>query len=481
MKKILVISIALAVVSVWAVPAMAVDWSADGWIGIGFLYYKNIPSGVGSPIWVGGIPFWGSPTIGGSMHADWNKENAYVQMRGRLQLIARASEDLYGVFSFEMDSTMWGERGAGQNTIGAWGADQVAVEVKNLYMDFRVPPQLPVWIRAGVQPYVIRPDFFLRVDGAGVSARIMVDPINVSLNPFWAKETEGSDSRSDDMDIYGVDASIPIGPATVGGYFVYEVDREVTPNLSDECAVWWLGAYADATVGPVTVALDFAYDNGAWHDAGAGSDVNFQGWGFRGVASMDVNIFNVGIGGLYYSGGNTEDIGSDYGWFIRPRSSEYTGTLDDSVIFGGWGSWYGPGIGHASLPGWQSFWTTRLWYSPNLAYAPSMSGMWGVRAFGSVQPLDWLKVMVQVAYWGDTTENGDTYGSSRDPTGWDDNDEIGWEFDISAQVQIYKNLILKTAFGYLIAGSALDQWNPFVGNESPQDPWAWHTSLIYTF
>jgi hypothetical protein len=492
MKKILIISIALLLVSVWAVPAMAVDWSANGWIGIGFLYYKNIPNGVGSPVnLAGGISFLGSPTLGGSWHDDWNDENAYVQMRGHLQLTARASEDLYGVFHFEMDSTTWGEAGAGRNSMGAWGTDQVAVEVKNVFIDFRVSPNLPVWLRVGIQPYVVRPGWFLYRDGAGISGRVMIDPIKLMIRPFWGKETEGSIWRSDDRDIYGFDASLPIGPVTVGGFFIYENDREVggsvfAPAVSDPCAVWWLGAYADAKIGPVKVTVDFAYDQGEWDLPMPNTDADFQGWGIRGVADATFGIFNVGIGGLYYSGGDTREVNApasrDYGWFIRPGGSETTGTLDDSVIFGGWGSWYGPGIGHPSPPGWQSVWTTSLiWYSPNLAYDPSMSGMWGVRVFGSVQPLDWLKVMAQVAYWGDTTENGDTYGSSRDLTWWADNDEIGWEFDISTQVQIYKNLILKTAFGYLIAGSALDQWTPLVGNEIPQDPWAWYTSLIYAF
>ena len=46
--------------------------------------------------------------------------------------------------------------------------------------------------------------------------------------------------------------------------------------------------------------------------------------------------------------------------------------------------------------------------------------------------------------------------------------------------------MIKTAFGYLFAGDALDQWNPpgprGAGiNEEPSDPWAWHTTLVYTF
>ena len=503
MKKALLIGLAVCLGVALAAPAMAIDWSATGYIGIGYLLHKNLPQGpnlghggiLPMPGGVGieglGIAVaWGSPTAGGSLHDDWNDDNSYVQTRAHLKLTARASEDLYGVFHFEMDSTAWGEAGAGGNSIGAWGTDQVAVEVKNLYIDFRVPPSLPVWIRAGMQTFLVRPGWFFVRDGAGVSARIMFDPIKLMIRPMWAHEAENQAWQADDMDLYGFDASIPIGPVKVGGFFLFENQREVggtvlVPAVSDASEVWWLGVYADGKFGPVKFVIDFAYDQGEWDRPLPNADVDFQGWGINGTVDATFGIFNVGLGGLYYSGGDGRDFtlsptDRDYGWFIRPGGSEATGTLDDSVIFGGWVSWHGPGVGHMNQP-FQ--WNQDIWGNP-AGYNASMAGIWGIRVFASVQPISWLKLFAQVGYWGDTTDNGDTYGSRYNPiAGWyEDHSEIGWEFDFGAHVNIYKNLMLKTAFGYLFGGSAIEQWNPALGfNEDPSDPWAWHSCLVYTF
>jgi hypothetical protein len=439
---------------------------------------------VGMPGGVGVVATWGAPTAGGSMHDEWNEESAYWQLQGMLTLTARASEDLYGVFAFEMNSYAWGEGANGANSIGTWGTDQAAVEVKNVFIDFRVPPKLPVWLRVGTQTFLIRPVWFLARDGAGITGRVMIDPIKLMIRPMWAHQVEGSVWRADERDFYALDMSLPIGPVSVGGFFLVDTNREVTANLSDACTVWWLGAYANGKLGPVNFMFDFAYDNGEWERPAPLQDVNFNGWGLRGTFDVNLGMFNVGLGGLYYSGGDARDwiqdpTDRDYEWFIRP-SSEATGTLMDSVIFGGMWSFHGPGIGHMNQP-FQ--WTQSIWGAP-AGYTAYMAGMWGIRGFASVQPLDWLKIFFQVAYWGDATDNGDTYGSEYDPvTGWyEDNDDMGTEIDVGAHINIYKNLVLKTAFGYLFAGDALDQWNTAQAlNEDPSDPWAWHSALIYTF
>jgi hypothetical protein len=527
MKKALLIGLAVCLGVALAAPAMAIDWSATGYIAIGYLLHKNQPQGhpgagfapslgsvvtlpdpaawpVAIPAMPGGVPagtFAGSPTAGGSLHDDWNDASSYVHTRAHLKLTARASEDLYGVFHFEMDSTTWGESRAvdvGGNAIGRWGTDQVAVEVKNLYIDFRVPPKLPIWIRAGMQTFFVRPGWFFVRDGAGVSARIVFDPIKLMIRPMWAHEAENQIWQADDMDLYGFDASIPIGPVTVGGFFLFENQQDVTTRgvafnqgTSDGSEVWWLGCYADGKFGPVKFRVDFAYDQGEWDRAMPNQDVDFQGWGINGTVDATFGIFNVGLGGLYYSGGDGRDYtlsatDKDYDWFIRPGGSEATGTLDESVIFGGWVSWHGPGVGHMNQP-FQ--WNQTIWGTP-AGYNASMAGIWGIRVFASVQPLSWLKLFTQIGYWGDTTDNGDTYGSRYNPVaGWyEDHDEIGWEFDFGAHVNIYKNLMLKTAFGYLFGGSAIEQWHPVAGpravggyNEDPSDPWAWHSCLVYTF
>ena len=451
MKKVWLGALVFALGVALAAPAMAIDWSATGFIGVAGFYYKNIPSKVENPP--------------GSTWAaqDWyNDENTFWQERVRLKLTARANENLYGVIYFEMDSWKWGEKkkespGFPRNSIGVWGADQASVEVKNAYLDFKVP-QLPVWLRAGVQPYAIRPVVFMYADGPGITGRAKIEPIKLTISGGWGKVYEGDVWRSEDWDIYFLLLDLPVGPVKVGGYWLYQDVREITDGKSDEWHMHWLGLYSDGKIGPVKYNFDFAYDFGDY-DAG---DIDYSGWFIRGVLTYFSGNFDVGLGVMYASGDDVTDP-DDYEAFIRPYGSEATAINNDSVIFGGWYTSFA-GLG-------------KIWLSWPSNYGGYMSGMWGVRAFADWQALSWLKLGFQVWYWGDTTDEADTFGTDAE-----DDDDIGVEIDVGAQVKIYKNLTWRTAFGYLVAGDALDQLDPVTrGSDSPDDPWVLATSLVYTF
>ncbi|MGB7573682.1 MAG: hypothetical protein WBN53_07455, partial [Thermodesulfobacteriota bacterium] len=141
-------------------------------------------------------------------------------------------------------------------------------------------------------------------------------------------------------------------------------------------------------------------------------------------------------------------------------------------------------------------------------------GTWFAKLYGSVKLLPWWKATVQGLYIGDTTKNGDTFGNSvkyiqtpitsnggTAPMMLRDNSNIGWEFDLLNEIQIYNNLRFFVGAGYLFAGDALDvamQHNgtipgapgsgitgmangTIVGNRRADNPWAIRTRLIYTF
>lgn len=456
--------IGLAVVL--ATPAMAIDWSASGNIYIGTAYYKNIIHEQGVPL----------PTDAG-----WNEENAWVQTRARLKITVRANEDLYGVLYFEMDSKRWGESSTGKDHIGVWGADQVALEVKHAYIDFRIPPKLPVWIRAGIQRLKIRDNVFMGRDGAGITARIMIDPIKLSITPMYFKRLEGLDhTDADDRDIYALDVNLPAGPVKVGSYFLWDEVRQ-WPTSADDGHLWWWGAYSDGKIGPVKYNLDFAYNGGSIEYA-ATPDVDYEGWVMRAVATYALNRFTFGAGGWYGSG---DDVNTnDYEGFALPEGrSEAPGAANDDILIL-MGDWFGTG----SMSTAPSFVGSNGRYGGTSAPATGsqFGGFWYVRAFADYMLFDWLKLGAQVAYIGDTTEHGDTFGTARTApfgsTNLKDHSEIGWEFDIGANITIYKNLTYNLAFGYLIAGSALDQWDAGSStNVGPQDPWAFITRLAYIF
>jgi hypothetical protein len=110
-------------------------------------------------------------------------------------------------------------------------------------------------------------------------------------------------------------------------------------------------------------------------------------------------------------------------------------------------------------------------------------GLWTIKGYASFKPLDWLKVTGYAMYIGDTTSDGDTVGTAINAAGQpEDEDYIGIEVGAIADIKIYKELTFNMGLGYLFAGDAMDSWTG-VGtvNDSPDDPWAILTQLIYKF
>ena len=96
---------------------------------------------------------------------------------------------------------------------------------------------------------------------------------------------------------------------------------------------------------------------------------------------------------------------------------------------------------------------------------------------------------LQGLYIGDTTKNGNTFGTAmKNPAAaaadrrLKDSNTIGWELDLVNEIDIYKNLKWFVGFGYLFAGDGLDVYNSTLSkNFSPKDPWNLTTRLLYTF
>jgi hypothetical protein len=113
-------------------------------------------------------------------------------------------------------------------------------------------------------------------------------------------------------------------------------------------------------------------------------------------------------------------------------------------------------------------------------------GTWFAKLYGSVKVTPWDKITLQGLYIGDTTTSGNTFGNAakyKGVTGLLRNDtDIGWEFDLINEIQIYNNLRFYAGFGYLFAGAALDiNMNGTGINRAAANPWAVRTRLIYTF
>jgi hypothetical protein len=114
-------------------------------------------------------------------------------------------------------------------------------------------------------------------------------------------------------------------------------------------------------------------------------------------------------------------------------------------------------------------------------------GTWFAKLYASMKVVPPLKVTLQGLYIGDTTKHGNTFGTARKApytaaAALKDDSTIGWEFDLIAEIDIYKNLKFFAGLGYLFAGDALDVYNSGrLTNFSPNNPWNFTTRLLYTF
>jgi hypothetical protein len=497
MKKALLLMIALMLGLSAASPAMAVDWSVKGAINLLAAYYKNVDMRL--PIYLGGPPGMNDFGFGvGAADPAWNRDSFWVQERAQIYITARASENLYGTLGLEIDSARFGDAdpnpalpGVGINIIGRWNADAVAIKVKNLYIDFKVP-EVPVWLRAGIQPYAIRPWIMLCDDGAGISARIALKAgdVKIGVNPFWAKIAEGTRvfaggaaptdwTEADDQDLYGVDTNIGMGPIKFGTYFIYQARRQLYDTAFGEgdSKQWWIGPYFDLRMGPLAATFDFVFNGGyEVRESGVitifnranpliipaapqGYSRRHEGWIVRGEASYTVNKLRFGMGGMYGTGDDPTTLDKDEGFNLNFNGESAPVNTDFLIIFANWGLVMPFGCSN-NIFGFYKPWAT------------AGQGIWYVRAFADYQVTDWLKLLVNGGYIGDTVRHADQFGRDAD-----DDKSIGWELDAAVQVKLYKNLTLSTAFGYLIGGKALSMG----GGARPQDPWGWLTSLSYVF
>ncbi|OGP54099.1 MAG: hypothetical protein A2Y65_12830 [Deltaproteobacteria bacterium RBG_13_52_11] len=465
MKKALLIGLVLGLVAAWAVPAMAVDLTASGFIGMrGYVFQNAVPNG---PLFVG-VPIRSAFGFGFG-HAD--ERGAFMNSRAELQFTLRASEDLYGVFKFRMDSTIFGSDPA--NRYAAVGGGHIAVQVQHLFIDFRVPPKLPLWFRVGLQPVAIRPWIFYFNDCPAISVRTMIDPIKLSVTGYYAKMSDPSNWNTiGGAELYAIDMKLPLNFGSVsiapGFFFAYQNIRDnnlyafwnnaVFAGGRDWEQDYWIGVNADGKVGPAKFQVDFIY-NGGQRENLVAADQDISSWLINGNVSFVFKKLEVGLGGRYIQGedqtsGDVEGFqlpgGPNFGSESLPISGEFIVFDNGWFTFGpGW-----PGVGLIDGP--STYWP----------------GYWDVRAFAYYQVLDWLKVGAQLGYIGDTEVHGDAIGNDAD-----DDDSIGWEMDFGVNVQIYKNLALETGFGYLFGGKALS----LAGGVEPENPWAVQARLMYMF
>jgi hypothetical protein len=453
---------------------------------------------------------------------DFDATEAWMDTRFRLKFTAKANDYASGVIYFEGDSSRWGERetpvylanwgaaatnsftrSGARNAAGQWNADRTAVELKQFYIDFKVPGVsdfAPTTIKAGIQGFSVRSHVLLFADGPGVEVNSQAGPVKFNL--YWYKPEEGSDWKSDDADFYGAQVWVPgLLPVTPGGYILYlnannypirsatavptltiappptiPIVTETYPAELNQADLFWIGAYVDGKIGPVALKADFVYSGGDVEARSAGLaagfvDVDLSGWMVFVDACYTLEMampIDIGGGFMYATGNDVTDVDFD-GYAVPPGSEEpYIG--DWSIVY------YASAINDGTR-------ISNLGSGTAAAYGKA-GGTWFAKLYGGVKPLDWMKVTAYAMYIGDTTDDGNTVGNAVDPTeasGLQDDDDIGIEVGAIANINIYKNLTYTIGAGWLFAGDALDTALTATTNDEPDDPWAIVSQLIFKF
>ena len=512
MKKLTVLGLAGLLVLAFGATGYAqapkLDFKASGAFWSDTYYMKNTP-----PYHATAGIYRVVPTALTSTAAGLNRVYSYLDTRAHLRFDAIMGKELSGTFLFEIDSTRWGAasnatanmREAGN--FGSWTTDRTAVEVKNIYIDVGLPYfgiPVPMTVRVGAQPLGIRPGFFLYSDGMGIQGGINIAP--VSIIPYYYKALEGVDYTADDVDIYGLQAIAKISTFTIGGYGIYyamntypfQVTTAAVPAVAPgvfpqtmgtyRANMWWLGFYADGKAGPVNINFDFVYDKGKVKErdtAGVG-DVKYSGWATRAKIDYPWEKFNFGVVGMYATGADAKKTSATglpgsatttgvnstkVGSYVVPPGSEMAPINSESVV--AYSIWAGASGGCGVLE------TSNY----NSLSRGGFGGSWFAKLYGSAKVTPWYKVTFQGLYIGDTTKNGNTWGTALktgSATLLRDDKDIGIEFDLINDISIYKNLTFSFAGGVMWAGDAMDL-NIGGTPRSPNNPWAIRTRLQYLF
>ena len=475
--------------------APALEFKPFGFIDAQTFWYVNV---TGANPAAGIYNAWGIGTsfdAAGKPSGALDKNTAYLESRARLGFNMIMGKDVSGTILFEMDSAHWGDdtqTTAQRNIMGYWAADRAAVEIKNVYIDFGVPLiPVPITLRVGLQGLGYRPAVLMATDGMGISAGIKLGD-NVFIAPFWAKPLENSNSNADDVDVYGLRAQVALGSMTIGGYALnFNMNTyPIVSGFTNDANVWWYGLYADGKLGPVNVNFDFIYDNGKVKARGnASPEVKYEGWAIRGAVDYPIEKLNIGLTGAYGSGADTKKTSatglpgtatstgvnsSKVGAYVIPPGSESGAAFGESIVFHSTGVNRGDSGIHNNI-------------NYTAMGIGGLGGAWYAKLYAGYKVIPEYKATFQALYIGDTTKNGNTFGTARVggvTTGaLKDDSDIGFELDLINEIQIYKNLKYTIAGGILFAGKALDLFTGVnaTGNLSPKNPWIITSNLTYSF
>ena len=445
MKKLWIVLLSLALVAAFCMPAAAVDVKFSGSYYVAGDYYNDLSAG---------NSYYEGENAGKKKD---DRSTAFFRQRLRVQTEFVVSPGLSLITRFDALEKIWGDNnwsGARGNTFSRphnitkdTTKEQENIEFEQAYIQYM--SKVGIWW-IGYAPH----DFWGTTFGDTTQTQALVQWI-LPLNQNWTigakyfKTYEGSSSAfNGDRGIDGDDNAY-VGIAMYknenleGGLKV--AYRRIAnfkdgnhpalaklPPMYDEAVIdgWLLTPYFKGQFGPVTLQSELEYWNGDLEsDLSGVSDVDMEMWAFYADAKVDLGPAYVGGRFVYASGqdyGRTKITGSNFAPF--------------------WEACWGGVDLRQTLILWNddvTNWVGNVW-----GQGPGVKNAFFYQVYGGYK-WDKFDFFASLAYakadeaWADT----DTITPYKV-----DDDDYGWELDVTATYSITNNLKYMVGAGYLWTG-----------------------------
>ncbi len=363
MRKFLWVVAVGGLVLALAAPAMALDFKFGGEYRVRFYSGDNLGGNSTGPF----------PNACGGLglfdHNDCNRNIRGAQLRVRPRFdVSDDNGNITATWRAEIGDVEFGNGGGAHGVVngvnqtagsarvgngagGSLGADGVNVETKWAYLDFALPFNVPLRVRAGIQPWYLPKGIIMDDDVIGVRAYGTYKP--VSYEVAWFRTSAGpnanpgtppagSAGRADSVggvgisgtggqatdnnfDWYQFRADVAIAPwLNPGFYYLYGLNKTTTAFGSTPADAHFFGFTATGKAGIVSYDIDFVYGiaeggpNGTLIDAAGGKFIKTKGWMVDGGVHVPVGPATLNFVGSYATGDKRDGGNSEAFPYISP-------------------------------------------------------------------------------------------------------------------------------------------------------------------
>lgn len=392
MKKMLVAALVAVVGLAFTAPAFAIEHEFGGYWRARMFTQKNFSGDDGR-----------------------SQDVSRADTRTRLYYTAVLNDNLKFVNKFEMDA-VWGD----DTTYGAIGADDIAVEVKNSYVDATLGM---VNAKIGTQGLVLARGFIFDDDYSGINLTLAG---NTSM--VYMKIDENGANMGDDQQAYVIAHAFKAGNFTITPLALYA-------DMDDSDYAYMVGTDVDVNFGAVSVWGSFYYEGG-----------NID------ATDADISAYLLAVGGNV----NISDMVGIHGQVFYASGQDPDETKDIE-------SW-------TEIGGQSYYWSEIMGYGifDNQSSAGScdekISNITAVNLGTTVKLSDKLSVTGDV--WYAMLNEDDAYNQ----------DKLGTELDLKVTYQLIEGLTLDVVGAYLFADDATS-----LDGNNDENPYEFGTRLSLSF